>query len=677
MCLFAFCRDGKLRAWNTVNRQFIKAIDLVSFQSHQELPLPFETGHFIKLFDLAVNAAPNPNFTRETVSFKVMVYLNLPSNPEFVILTGRYGNDGQLSLEIIQRIPSSAREHYNLVDFTLYKEHRDQNVFTCYSLWEAPDKTSVAYTFPVILSSKTQVLTEPRWISVYTRPQETLDSLQFKSVENYDFGCVEYVCEPGRFCPDVIRRTLPKYNSTLPLKQQIQHHVGSLTRADEEGGQVEMQSTSWKIYLKQLLQANKQSMAPSSITFHPNIGCAVIHHRGGAVGYLRNADSSELFLSAFSSVLTVAPVHYLPPALHSPLAKSHVRDIQRFIDLAAHIKEYALSEDSELLIHEYFLDPSLFDTEISSLASVFYERFFIQFEHESTNQEFQYRFASIENPILAAEWLVGALSSIDRVPEQTSHRIMPELLASCLRDISKSRFELTLNLFLVGVCIENYFVGPKFPAHFMSQLFNILVAYAKIIWIAKHTYIAHEKEDNIVDRFAVQSLENHGSEMSLLGYIFQNNVFVNGGNQQLTNGLPMAALELVRRLGMVEKPTDSTTYICSVLIHGGQFSSALTLLETLPPSSKQVQLLAQTHLSLNNFEKSRVYFEKATDLDRRTIITFYMDKDVDDMVIHFARLAYTEKPDENLAKTIFTHCLKIDDCEGAYNAIMLVNEVMY
>lgn len=697
MCLFTLSADGKLKSWNAINRQFIKSMDLFTYDqsqihiksgddyilnsgSHQNLALG--TCNSIKLFDLDILDPTHPGFERESVSFKLMVYLDfVESQSEFVILGGVYGRDGQLTLEVLERQMSAMTDNFTLVDFSIDLQ---QGGFNCWTVWEDEQAVAEARTFQLLLGNIGSVTSGKRWMPVKTIAPESVElPAHYDSFESLDQKYLAYITEPGRFSPSLFRRIIPNFSLVDPPSPQIQAYVGSLiqsqsmdTKSSDFFAQLNDDlEAAWGEFMNQLLNLHSQSMRPSTIVHNPELGCAIIHHRGGALGYLRKADIAEYLEPTFSSLLPLVPSSVFNVSIRSPCLKSYLRDTMHIRNLALYLKDTILAPDALFSLEKSLFESGIHDLDMAGLVSQLYERHFEAFPEDRPNM-IGALFTTIGDVTETLKFIIHILSCTEIYPENDVISPIPEILGNCLKNVVNSRYQLLLDSFIVIFCVNNYAFQEKISLDIISQIFNLLVAYSKLKWISMQQFIAPVM-DGLEDRFSGQLSMNINNPATLVEYLFLNHAFVNGDSNSYSDSILHATHKFIQRLGYISRPVKAALHLSSILINYRQPSKALQLLESLAPTSSAMELLGQAHLALDNYENSRVCFERAIDFDRNTVIRFYMDRDLDDLVIHFAKLAYAVNPHENLAKIIFTHCLKVDDCEGAYNSMMMVPESMY
>jgi hypothetical protein len=679
LVLFVLTRDCKLKIWNTCTKQFIKSIDLSS-SIKESLPVTYNS--YIKPFDLEVSNNSNNNWERASVTFKLAVYLNTNS-PEFVILTGRFSGAQQLTLETVYRFDNNSCG-LNLVDFDLSNSVNHDGLivnstYQLWSLWENEEKIGKVYKYELELSKDLKL---GGWMLIKSHTLEPFE--HNNNLDSIEQNYLQYVTEPSRFHPSIFNQILPDYDHNLSLSAQIQTHVGNLMAAqpypvyDTYNDHIRMKAenlrNAYESLLDQVLKLDAVANEVSSISYHSNMRCAVVCKKLKNVMYIRQADISELVARPLSLMIN----SYESKLFNSLEEKNFIIDLIQFGNISTHIQKI-FGYDQHSFEQSLVFDPMIYDMDVSLLNSSVFQKYFqiVDNEHDINTGKIEPMFNVFKAPYKSVCFLINVLNNHVELTEndklQNISVMLPGILDSAFKNVSTSRFKLLMDIFIVIICINNLSIPENFSNEIVSQVFKLLIVHSKFVWLSKQRFIK-EQSQNLEDLFDNQMNINQSST-SVLGYLFQNHVGIYPKIKEL--GILTCSFEFSRFFNLLDNSHEAWLDLCKVLIECKQHSIALSCLQSLTQSSHQMRLLGELHLKLFNFDKSRVCFERAVGFDPEIIVGYYLERGVDDLAVHFAKLANSSYPNENLVKIIFDRCLVLKDYESAYRALMETPEARY
>lgn len=689
--VFTLSTDGKLKVWTS--KKLVKAMDIFNAklnEGNEKLMLPSNTGKYIKVFDIESQDPTHPMFNGESITFKLMVFLNVPEHPEFVIFAGKFGNE-QFNLEVIQRIQSNNSVNMSLIDFALSPKEENPNIFNCWTLWSDIENASgKVYNFQIVLLKSAKCITSKRWILAKTSFTESIDLVnEYENFECMDLQFLSYICESNRFNPELFEKIVPNYDYSQPLSTQIQKYIAH--KAEKRSMDIPYKSqeffnsastnikNAWIQFLEDLLSEYRHLNAPSSISFIDKMGCAIISRRYRTVGILRKPDFSEFFTAPLANYLNMVPYRSLDTFENDNEIRSHARDVMQFIRSANYIKESAIqSANLHELKQTILFDKGIHDLDVSMLLSQISANYF-EYPEDINLVKFESFFNKIKDPMGSLNWLLNSLTQNDDDMNIDSNlspvSIPPEILQSCFEDVMKCRHKLMISIFIVLVytnsMVSNVF---KFSAEIISKVFKQLLLYSKLEWISKQNYVEFKADYASESGLGLASEDtcvDSKSFNSVVGRIFHNRIKMDSQRHyNYYEGIVFVSLDFLRQLNI----NETWTNFCEILIEFRQNNLALKILESLTPSSEHMMLLGKIYLALKNYDKSRVSFERALNLDPERIVSYCVNEGIDDLVVYFSKIVYAESPNIYLMKILFEHCIRINDCEGAYSALMATPE---
>ena len=500
--LFTVCRDGKLRVWDLITQQCIKTLSL--YKSNALLGTA--CGHFIRIFDCKPLEATA--YGGQQLSFQLIVYLDtLVSRPDFVLIKGTIDINGQISMEISDRVSSEMGPEVQFVDFSVIPVTPTSTEFICWSLWD-DQLIPISMQFE-ISASRTR---KRRWLPVALSPNEPAHLNILDEGNSIDQVYLDHLLSHGRFPLSIFQRLIPELQNAkedADLRLAIQKHVSQLSmhvpgNAGYFEGHYEYLMKSWAGFLTNVVQLHTTDMAPSRIIYDANLNQVKLHRRGGVIGSIRAADFSELMLESYIPFLSILP----QKLLGQNISRQFVDSILALTELEAFFKKDVGGDQLIENLHTENLLPPQIDT--LELSSDFLEMISESLESGDKLQIFAGLFGQLGDPNVFIQSLVNALDSGELKSSFSAELggagYSSQLYTSALYKIISSRYSLLMAAQSSIIVMNRYSIRPDWDLQLLKQFNDYVRLYARLFWLQGQPFRTVSNK-NLENRFAMQNIE--------------------------------------------------------------------------------------------------------------------------------------------------------------------------
>lgn len=737
MILIGLEMEGRLRFWN-LNRNVVLKNVVVSQTRHHGVNFH----KYLQLFDLSKK---NDSFDGDSAEFKLVVfYGNFYIYSASVSLAGEIKNLVlEMTIDISQKDLEEELVDFCVVH-EKNQENRDLwMLWTLWNRAKTPVLRNFAISPGVAIPfGFSQRWTSGSSLKYWKEPLSLTDLKTEKSFEEQAF---DYIFEASRFSFDTVSKALAYSSNQKVQDVRTWKELRNLAQESfKVNGDKKLDSPTstsfvysplspdFSLFLNTCYQYGMQESIPTCLYFNEELKMVVGRSNQSII---RLADPSEAILHD-SPILIMASEGILKSwGWSDDISLKCVRsDIQHFNKISQLLEEN-ISKDLIVSLDRYQVDFTLelMQKSLSDAILELRETYLQEICQSEALRICSSYFSCIENLELMFRVLLNVVTEggLEPIKSQKSSTVASSAFYSAIAhtsmDLIATRHILCRNLLLTLL------LGAQLKLNSGAAIIHSLIKETIIVFhcLSAIKRISEKRvepttDSTFVDRDAstLRFADNldHAS-CSLFEHLIRHHYMSVLNNGEIFDSQTVTGLAslFIKSFGLIQKgrvltTTDAVLVFANKMIAFGLHQVAISLLELFPNSPASSFLKGKVWLELNNYEESKNCFEKASagigifffrfnnsvdplnnsDLSivlasdvikkgivaySQTVLDFFAEKKVPNMVIYFAKMALDCAPSnadpqqvQILKRIIFNQNLEIKGFDEAYAALITISD---
>ena len=632
-----------------------------------------------------------------------------------------------------------------LVDFSVVHEQDGDNrdLWMLWTLWNR-SKVPVIRTFAISPGVANPFGTSQRWTTSLSNKywKEPLTVTTLKTEKSFEEQALDYIFEAGRFSFETVSKALaysmPEITSqvhtwkdlrklaTESFKPNVDMALDSPTKSFVSSPL----SPEFSLFLNTCYQYGLQESIPTCLHFNDEMKMVVGRSNQSII---RFCDPSEAILLDSPLLFMASEEMLLSWGWCEDVSRKSVRsDILHFNKISRLLEEN-VSKELLVSLDRYQVDFTLellqkgLSDAIVELRETYLQEFCqsealrISSSYFSCIENFEFLFKVLLNVVTE-----GGLETLKPQHNSSSTETSSfyNAVAYASLDLVSTRHILCRNLFLVLLLGSQLKLAPG-PSVIYSLIKEVIIVFHCLSGIKRISEKHVETQTGTVFGKADVTIMDGPErvDFSLFDHLIRHHYMVTlkSGEALDSKSVTNFASSFIKSLGLIQRGKDLLTteallVFANKMIAFGMHDIAISLLDLFPDSHASCFLKGKVWMQLNNHEKAKCFFEKASsgvgriiiiaeilvnstgnsDLSivlscdtikngivaySQTVLEFFTEKKVPEMVIHFAKMALDCAPidvDHNqiqtLKRAIFNQNLEIKGFDEAYAALITISD---